>query len=287
MKFPKIYLEITNRCNLRCSFCRGTVRPTAFIAPDTFRRYARQVKEFTDYVYLHVMGEPLLHPDLPQLIDIAAEEGLRVCLTTNGTLLRRALPHLLDRADALYKVSISLHAHEANEDGRMGADLDGYVSDVADCAAALGERGVIAVLRLWNEDNPGAVDKAKNAENGAVLARLRERFPDEWTPNRRGQRIGSSVYLEWGEKFDWPTDDGSLPDYGPRSHCFAMKDHVAILVDGRVLPCCIDCDGRMALGSLEEKTLSEILADEPARQFLRALAEGRLTAPLCRHCNFK
>lgn len=285
MKFPKIYIEITNVCNLRCSFCRGTERPPTFMTPETFRAYAREVKQFTDYVYLHVMGEPLLHPALEQIIEIAAGTGLRVCLTTNGTLLRKRLSVLLDHADSIYKISVSLHAHEGNGEGKMG-DLTDYVTDAAQAAQALGARGVISVLRLWNLDNPDATEPAKNGSNDQTLALLRRVFPDEWTPNRRGQRIGNGVYLEWGEKFDWPTDDGSLPDRGARQHCFAMKDHVAILADGRVLPCCIDCDGRMAFGSLEEASLSEILAGEAATEFRRRLEEGRLDYPLCRHCNF-
>ena len=286
MKFPKIYVEITNVCNLRCSFCRGTERAASFLSPAQFRAYAKEVKGFTDYVYLHVMGEPLLHPDLEEIIEIAAEEGLRVCLTTNGTLLPTRLPMLLSHAESLYKISISLHAHEGNGEGRMGT-LSDYVLGAAESARALGEKGVISVLRLWNEDNPDAASPAKNQQNTEILSLLRRVFPDQWTENRRGQKIGAGVYLEWGEKFDWPTDDGSLPDNGPRSHCFAMKDHVAILTDGRVLPCCIDCDGRMALGSLADKSLAEILAGEKAVEFRRQLAEGKLSHPLCRHCNFK
>jgi radical SAM protein with 4Fe4S-binding SPASM domain len=122
---------------------------------------------------------------------------------------------------------------------------------------------------------------------GEVLERLRKRFPGEWTPNRRGYRLGEGVYLEWGELFDWPTTDGSVPDYGPRTHCFAMKDHVAVLCDGCVLPCCIDCDGVMPLGNLNEASLADILNGEAAQAFLRALADHRLDYPLCRHCNFK
>ena len=255
--------------------------------PEVFRAYAEEVKKHTDYVYLHVMGEPLLHPRLDRIIDIAAEIGLRVCLTTNGTLLHKNMDILRPRAASLYKISISLHAHEGNGEGLVGVGFSDYLHTVSECARELGDLGVISVLRLWNEDNPDAVVPARNGQNNEALAILRRAFDGPWTENRRGQKLGNRVYLEWGEKFDWPTDDGTLPDRGPRSHCFAMKDHVAILVDGRVLPCCIDCDGRMALGSLEEKTLAEILADEPARQFLRALAEGRLSAPLCRHCNFK
>lgn len=287
MKFPKIYLEITNVCNLSCSFCRGTVREKQFLSAEDFRRYAAEARQFTDYLYLHVMGEPLLHPELEALLDIAAELGFRICITTNGTLLPKRLSALLCRAESLYKVSVSLHAFEANTAARIGRDFRGYIEGCADAARQLGERGTIVALRLWNNDNPTAVTPARNGENDAVLSILRARFTGEWTPNRRGQKIGEGVYLEWGDKFDWPATDGSIPDYGPRAHCFAMKDHVAILCDGRVLPCCIDCDGAMPLGNLKEKSLADILTAPPATDFLHALSENRLDYPLCRHCNFK
>ena len=287
MKFPKIYLEITNICNLSCSFCRGTVREKQFLSVEDFRRYATEARQFTDYLYLHVMGEPLLHPELEALLDIAASLGFRICITTNGTLLPKRLSALLCRAESLYKVSVSLHAFEANTAARIGRDFRSYIEGCADAARALGERGTIVALRLWNNDNPAAVTPARNGENDAVLSVLHERFAGEWTPNRRGQKIGEGVYLEWGEKFDWPATDGSVPDYGTRAHCFAMKDHIAILSDGRVLPCCIDCDGAMPLGNLNDKPLGDILADTPAADFLHAVAENRLDYPLCRHCNFK
>ena len=286
MRFPKIYLEITNVCNLNCSFCRGTARDKAFLAPETFRRYAAEARKFTEYLYLHVMGEPLLHPELEDILDIAADLGFRICITTNGTLLPERLGALLCRAENIYKVSISLHAFEANTAARVGCDFETYVRRCADAASALGEKGTIVALRLWNNDNPDAIVPARNRENEAVLSILHERFPDEWMPNRRGSKIGAGVYLEWGDKFDWPTTDGSIPDHGPRAHCFAMKDHIAILADGRVIPCCIDCDGVMSLGSLEDKTLEAILEDTPATAFLGALSAHKLDYPLCRHCNF-
>ncbi len=257
------------------------------MVPSDFRRYAEEARKFTDYLYLHVMGEPLLHPQLEEILDIAADMGFRICLTTNGTLLPKRLSALMARAASLYKISVSLHAFEANTEKRVGRDFRGYVEDCAEAARLLGDRGVIVALRLWNADNPDAVVAARNEQNSAVLDILRTRFSGEWTPNRRGQKIGEGVYLEWGEKFDWPTTDGSIPDYGARSHCFAMRDHIAILCDGRVLPCCIDCDGVMPLGNLNERSLAEILADAPAKDFLQALSDHRLDYPLCRHCNFK
>ena len=287
MKFPKIYLEITNVCNLSCSFCAGTTRKPTFLSPSDFRRFAAEARPFTDYLYLHVMGEPLLHPQLDELLSIATDLGFRICLTTNGSLLEKHLPLLLAYASSIYKISVSLHAFEANTEARMGMDFASYIQSCCRCAEALGKAGVIVALRLWNLDNPEAAVPAKNQENQDVLSLLRRHFPHPWTPNRRGSKIGKGVYLEWGEKFDWPVTDGSVPDRGTRAHCFAMKDHIAILSDGSVLPCCIDRNGVMSLGDLRERSLSEILTDESAIRFQTALSEHALNFFLCRHCNFK
>ncbi len=284
MKFPKIYIEITNRCNLHCSFCRGTVREGRVLSVSDFRRYAEEARPFTDHLYLHVMGEPLLHPELDDILTVAGDLGLRVGITTNGTLLDRRLDTLLRHRDMLYKVSISLHSFEANHLPHM--TMAEYLQGATDSARTLGTAGVIVALRLWNEHKATAAEAPQNTMNDAILAHLRAEFPHEWTPNRRGERIGEGVYLEWGESFDWPATDGSVPDYGPRAHCFAMKDHIAILADGRVLPCCIDCDGVMPLGTLEENSLAEILKGPAARDFLAAKTKSCLNYPLCRHCNF-
>ena len=97
----RIYIEITNRCNLSCDFCPGTRRPPRTMTPAEFRALAQKLRGETGYLYLHVLGEPLLHPQLPELLAIAGELGFRVCLVTNGTLLSRQRDALLG-ADALW-----------------------------------------------------------------------------------------------------------------------------------------------------------------------------------------
>lgn len=278
-QFAKIYTEITNVCNLDCSFCHGTKRSAGFISVDDFALYAQKIAPYTDHVYLHVMGEPLLHPELGELIDVAADKGLKVSITTNGTLIKERLPLLLQKADKLYKISISLHSFEAN----AGVDIEKYLDECISSAKALGEAGVISVLRLWNLE--GLSDTApENAENGGILIRLKDSFPDKWQENRSGQKIGKSVYLEWGERFDWP--DMTAADYGEHGFCYAMKDHVAVLCDGSVVPCCLDADGIMTLGSLKEQTLDEILSSEKAKLIAHGFANNTLVHPLCRHCGF-
>ncbi|MBQ7292410.1 MAG: SPASM domain-containing protein [Clostridia bacterium] len=278
-RFAKIYLEITNLCNMSCSFCHGTKREAGVVSPDDFKLFCNRAAPFTDHVYLHVMGEPLLHPQLGELIDTAAAEGLKVSITTNGTLLPKALPLLLSKAEKLYKISISLHSFEANS----GIDAKKYFDGCFDAAKQLGKAGVISALRLWNLEGLSE-SSPQNTMNGDILDRLKEFFTDEWTKNRSGQKIGDGVYLEWGERFDWPDMDAA--DKGTHGFCYALKDHVAVLCDGSVVPCCLDADGVITLGNLKEQELGEILANEKTKLLLHGFENHSLCHPLCRRCGF-
>ena len=281
-RFAKIYTEITNVCNLDCEFCHKTSRVADFITKDDFSLYARKIAPYTDHVYLHVMGEPLLHPELGDIIDIAAREGLRASITTNGTLIGERLELLKQKADKLYKVSVSLHSIEAND---THVDMEKYLDNCFFALSELGKRGVIAVLRLWNLAGD-SLSAPKNEKNEEILDRLKRYFPQKWSENRSGMKIGDGVYLEYGERFDWPTLDGSAPDYGSHGFCYAMKDHVAVLVDGSVVACCLDADGILTLGNLGTEKLDEILQSEKAKLILHGFENNTLAHPLCRHCGF-
>ena len=277
-RFAKIYTEIATVCNLCCEFCHGTRRPPQFISTDDFALFAREAAPFTDHVYLHVVGEPLLHPQLGELIDIAASEGLRVSITTNGTLLEKQLPLLLSKADKLYKISISLHSLEANP----GVDTDRYLDGCFTSAKDLGKAGVISALRLWNlEGGTGAVPA--NTQNKNILDRLKDMFMDEWSNNRKGKKIGEGVYLEYGKRFDWP-DAQKNDGCNTRGFCYAMKDHIAVLCDGSVVPCCLDADGVMTLGNLKDENLDVILNGEKARLICNGFLNNTLVHPMCRTC---
>lgn len=145
--FSRIYLEITNCCNLSCAFCPGTRRARRMLPAEEFRLLAGKLRPWTDYLYLHVLGEPLLHPQLAEILASAGELGFRVCLVTNGTLLAQRLDTLL-AAPALHKLSVSLHSFEAND---APMPLETYLAAVWDGCARLAERGVLCALRLWNE----------------------------------------------------------------------------------------------------------------------------------------
>lgn len=278
MRLRKAYLEITNVCNLRCSFCPGTGRKTGFLTPENFLLLAGRLRPHTEYLYLHLMGEPLLHPQLGELLDIAEDLGFRVMITTNGTLLPQN-GELLLNSPAVEKVSISLHSFEGNE-GAEG-ELEGYVDRCLAFAARAGERGKKCALRLWNLD--GEATQGANGRNGEILARMEAAFPKPWKAGRRGTTLASNVFLEWGEKFEWP--DLNAPE-GDTRFCMGLRDQVGVLWDGTVVPCCLDHEGDIPLGNLYEQPLEEILNTPRARAIYDGFSQGRAAEELCRRCGY-
>ena len=277
MRFSRCYLEITNRCNLSCSFCPKTKRPARTINPAEFRHLAEKLRPYTDYLYLHVLGEPLLHPQLGEILDICRELLFRVVITTNGTLLPAQETVLLS-SPALYKINVSLHSFEANAPG----DFRAYLSGCFSFAKKAGEAGKLVDLRLWNLD--GETTRGQNAQNDVILETLASFFPRPWVQNTWGFRLCDRVFVHYAEKFDWP--DLALEERSDCGTCRALKDQIAVLCDGTVVPCCLDHEGDIALGNLFSQNLPEILDDTPAKSLLSGFSARKLSHPLCRRCGY-
>ena len=271
-KFRKVYLEISNVCNLRCSFCPGTRRKPHIMDEATFTVLAEKLRPWTDFLYFHLMGEPLCHPLLEHFLQIAGDLGFKVILTTNGTLLPPQQKTLL-AAPALHKVNISLHAFEAND---LTVSFEDYLAGcMAYGQAAAGQK--LTVYRLWNQ---GGADQ----QNGQILETLARAFPLPWVTESRGTRIGDRVYLEYGEKFDWPDLEAS--DVGEACFCYGLRDQLGVLCDGTVVPCCLDHEGDIPLGNLLEQELEDILTSHRARSIYDGFSQGRALDPLCRRCGY-
>ena len=278
-ELKKAYLEITNVCNLRCSFCPGSRRPQGFLTPEQFRILAGRLRPHTEYLYLHLMGEPLLHPQLEQLLETGEELGFRIMITTNGTLLPRR-GALLCSSPAVHRVSVSLHSFEGNE-GR-GGELEGYLDGCFAFAQQAAEAGKRCALRLWNLD--GAETEGANAQNEAILEHMARYFPRPWKEGWQGVTLAPNVFLEWGERFRWP--DLEAGAYEGRAFCRSLRDQVGVLWDGTVVPCCLDHEGDIPLGNLYDRSLEEILESPRARAIYEGFSQGRAAEELCRKCGY-
>ena len=228
------------------------------------------------FLYFHLMGEPLLHPLLPRFINRAKEKGFLSMLTTNGSLLSERGEELMSCLP--HKISISLHAPAANAAFADPSYFDSCISFSKRAASA----GCIVALRLWN------IGGAGEAENDRILARLRLAFPGEWLPSvRESTRLGTDrIYLEWGEEFDWPDPSAPAIASDDELFCYGLRNQIGILVDGTVVPCCLDADGNLPLGNLLEMPLDKILESPLARDIYDGFTERRARRELCRRCGY-
>lgn len=269
--YSRVYVEITNICNMNCSFCHGHSRPAKRMSKEEFSAILDRLCGQTEYIYYHLMGEPLTHPQLPDFLRLAAQKGYRSVITTNGTLLNKVGQQIITAKP--HKVNISLHSFEEND----GVDFEAYLSQVADFADAASKSGIIICLRLWNKGG----DEGKNDK---VLDFLRARINGDWSLNTRGLRIRDKLHLEWGDRFQWP--DKAAPIQSDSVFCYGLKDHFGILCDGTVVPCCLDSEGVINLGNIFEQDIEQILHSPRAV----AIAEGfrcrKATEDLCLRCGY-
>ena len=270
----KIYLEITNVCNLDCSFCHKTSRKKKFLSEEEFEVLTDKLSGKAKYLYFHLMGEPTLHPHLPKFISRAKEKGFCPMLTTNGSLLQEKGSVLLESLP--HKISISLHAPEANPTFSAEGYLDGCISFAREAA----KKGCFIALRLWN--------LGSDADNSEILDRLHKEFPNEWVPIRGGisERLDTGIFLEWGERFDWPDATDTELESSEEVFCYALRNQVGVLVDGTVVPCCLDADGSLALGDLFSNELDEILSGARARAMFNAFSCRKASEDMCKRCGF-
>ena len=270
-KYSRVYVEITNICNRNCSFCPGTAREKRRMSYDEFVSVANSLVGVTDYVYFHVMGEPLTHPDLPKFVEYASSLGFKCAITTNGTLLDRRADEII--AAGVYKVNLSVHSFEAGEEEKYLS----YIHSLCDFADKASRADVLTVLRLWNR----GVD---DSLNDRTLEILKSRLEGEWKWGSRGARIRHKLHLEYGDRFEWP--DMSVDNLGDSVFCYGLRDHFGILCDGSVIPCCLDHEGDITLGNVFETPLRQILSSDRATAILSGFDRRCAVEELCQKCGY-
>ena len=269
--FSRVYVEITNICNKNCSFCPKTKRAPKLLSKEEFDEILTKIKPVTDYLYYHVMGEPLTHPKLPTFIEDADRMGFKSAITTNGTFLAKRGEELIN--SGVYKVNISLHSFEGGDD----AEHQKYVSECLDFADKASKNGILVVLRLWN----GGVSDTKNAQTERMIS---EKFGSPEQISSRGARLRNKLHLEYADRFVWP-DMGAI-DEGDNVFCQGLNDHFGILSDGTVVPCCLDHEGDISLGNVFEQDIKEILSGEKACTIKNGFHCKKAVEELCRKCSY-
>ena len=277
-KFKRVYIEITNACNLSCGFCPKTKRKGAFMDEALFKRALESIKGASEFVYFHVMGEPLLHPKLGAFLDMCGEYGYKVNLTTNGTMLDKT--GFIIGKPALRQVNISLHSND-DAGNKYSEEYLEKIFDFIDKAKAT----TLICLRLWN-----LTDKADASANSSVIGAIKARYSpgtvvEDKPTHVRGIKISENVFINQSKAFEWP--DLSRPDIGADGFCYGLREQVGILVDGTVVPCCLDKDGDLNLGNINDAGLEAILNGPRAKAIYDGFSRKKAVEPLCRKCGYR
>lgn len=242
-----------------------------------FETVCQRIAKHTKYIYLHVLGEPLLHKDLREILQIAKRYSLKVCITTNGTLLKEKGNIILE-SNAVHKVSISLHSYEGNGI----TDFEGYLTSAVEFSKSAAQKGIFTVFRLWNGDSSEGL--GKNTENAYIESFLKANFSNPWQERPKGFRLEKNIFLEYDKVFTWPASSKSEPI--TEGFCHALSKQVAILADGTVTPCCLDSDGNIPLGNIFDNGFSEILNSPLSLSILQGFKSGKIVHPVCQKCTF-
>lgn len=267
----RCYLEITNVCNLDCKFCPKTDRAKHRLSMEEFETLTDKLRGQIKFLYFHLMGEPFLHPHLSEFIQIARRKDFVPVLTTNGTLLARA-QGVIDAHP--HKIQISLHSHEGN----AKENPEEYIRQVMTFAQEAASKGVLIVLRLWNQ---GGYD----SENEAIHELIAQYQPQPWTARHDGWKLAENLYIEYDRMFEWP--DAEHSEFEEKDvFCYALRNQIGVLVDGSVVPCCLDHAGDITLGNLFEQSLDEILASPRAKTLYDGFTQHVATEPLCKRCGY-
>ncbi len=282
-RFNKIYLEITNICNLKCSFCPDGNRKKEFMKVENFKYVIEQIKDYTNLIALHVKGEPLMHPELEEILKICYDAKLQVNITTNATLMEKNLRVLLN-SPAIRQINMSLHSVNKNENND-DYNIENYINNILKVSREIIEKtNIIISYRLWNLEK-----LEKNDENFKILQKIGEHFGInnliEIAKENKFVELEKNVFLNQDIEFVWPNIDGDI--ISENGKCWGLRNQVAILVNGDVVPCCLDQNGDIKLGNIFNKNFDEIINSEFSKTFIQSFENNKVIHNLCKRCGFR
>jgi len=274
--FKKIYLEITNVCNLKCEFCPETNRKKEFMSLENFEKIIKKIHNYTNLIFLHVKGEPLLHEQLEEILKILEQYKLKVNITTNGTLIKEKLG-VLKKSKAVRQINFSIHSITQNESLR-----EKYLQNIFESVEEL--NNIIISYRLWNlynlyENNNVNTNIIKNIEKYYNIKDLKKVLTQ-----KEFVKIKENVFINQDTEFTWP--DIRKENIIQTGRCMALKEQIAILVDGTVVPCCLDNNGDIPLGNILEEELEDILNKDISTTIKKNFENNIITCKLCNTCGF-
>jgi len=266
MKFKKIYIEITNRCNLNCSFCSNKYKKNKEMSIKEFEIVINKIKDYTNYIYLHVLGEPLIHSHFKQILNICKKHNIKVNITTNGVYLKDRINDILD-SNIVRQINISLHSEN---------NKNNYLEDILDSVGNI--KNIIINYRFWTLNNKKLTNKMQD-----YLKKICQYYNKDI--NTINNIINDNTFISKEDKFVWPDINNSY--YNEEGYCLGLKNQLGILSDGTVIICCLDSNGLSNLGNIFKNDLYDILNNEKSNNIINNFRNRKAYLEICKRCSFK
>ena len=281
MKFKRIYIEITNICNLKCPFCSPMLRKKEQMSVENFEKILTQIKKYSPHIYLHVKGEPLTHTHLDELLNLTEKYNFPVNITTNGTILAEK-SDLIFAHKNIRQVNISVHSLKAQH-----GDENLYLKEIAKFGIkALNLKYPYVSYRMWNGQENQTISETAKKQLETISNAFDVSLEDkELLKGRCAAKLGENIFISFEEEFEWPSL--TLPEVSHQGKCLGGGDMLAILVDGTVVPCCLDADGIINLGNIFEEKLDDILTSSRYQNLYKGFHGGNISEELCRKCSYR
>jgi len=274
MRFNKIYVEITNICNLNCSFCSKDNRKPTELTLEQFETILKKIKNYTKTIYLHIKGEPLIHSNFENILDLTKQYDFKVKITTNGTLLKERY-HILKKYNNIKQINISLHSENNKEN---------YFDEVFKYATLLSEE-IPIVYRIWNLNNFKLNKLSTNIVDKIIYYyKLNSKIKINIL-NNKNIKIQNNIYLDKDNQFIWPTNTSKSNNF--IGSCLGTKTHIGILSNGDVVPCCLDSSALLKLGNIFVDDLNDIINSQIFYNINNGFKNNKLNYRLCQNCNFR
>lgn len=266
MKFKKVYIEICNGCNLNCDFCIKNSRQVKYIKRDEYEYIINKIAGYTKEIYLHVLGEPLMHKDINYFIDYANNMGILVNITTNGYLINK----IKDNKN-IHRLNISMHSFNS----RYGIVIDEYIDNVFYVVDNLRDKTFVS-LRLWvKTENTKKILEYINKRYGTKILEI---------DNNKKIKISNNLIIDSFHEFIWPDINNSY--YNENGRCNGLIDHFGILSTGEIIPCCLDSKGIINLGNIYQDNLEDVFNSKLVKEMREGFLNNKKCQELCRHCSF-
>lgn len=267
--FKFIYLEITNKCNLNCPFCPSTINNGDRVLDlNKIESYLKEISKYTNTVYLHILGEPLLHPNFEEIIKLCDVYNLKVRLTTNGSLVDKYDFTKLN----INKISFSLQSliqYDDNELIKYFNKLKIMIDSIKD---KLKSREIGIDFRVWNDKESIKVIELNKKINKYLseIIKINELI---------------NVRISEDNEFEWPNEENTINDH--KMKCLGGITQLGVLSNGDVVLCCLDYNGKTKLGNLNNETLEQILSNVDYQNAMIKMQGGKPYFKLCESCKFR